>query len=194
MVGTTGTVRTVDTAYGRVRGVERNGVWTFSGVPYAASPAGPRRWTPPVAPDPWTGVRDCSVFGPSAPQLPPIPGMSVAGESTEHSEDCLSLNVWTSGPDGSGRRPVMVWLHGGGFTSGAGSGNFYRGGVLARRGDVVVVTVNYRLGALADPGGRGSGIGDWPTRSPPWPGSGTTSSGSGVTPGTSRCSASRLGG
>ena len=176
MVGTTGTVRTVDTAYGRVRGVERNGVWTFSGVPYAASPAGPRRWTPPVAPDPWTGVRDCSVFGPSAPQLPPIPGMSVAGESTEHSEDCLSLNVWTPGPDGSGRRPVMVWLHGGGFTSGAGSGNFYRGGVLARRGDVVVVTVNYRLGALgylAHPalsvdrdgpwlGGSGwSGFGNW---------------------------------
>ena len=141
-------VGVVETRYGRVRGVERRDVWVFSGVPYAASTAGDRRWRPPVAPDPWPGVRDCSSFGPSAPQLPPIPGMSVAGESLEQSEDCLNLNVWTPVPDRSARRPVMVWIHGGGFTSGAGSGNFYRGGVLARRGDVVVVTVNYRLGAL----------------------------------------------
>jgi para-nitrobenzyl esterase len=73
--------------------------------------------------------------------------MSIAGEPDQDDEDCLSLSVWTPGLDGA-RRPVMVWIHGGGFTSGSGSGDFYRGGGLAREGDVVVVTVNYRLGAL----------------------------------------------
>jgi len=74
-------------------------------------------------------------------------GLSIGGEPDEHSEDCLSLSVWTPGTDGS-HRPVMVWVHGGGFTSGSGAGDLYRGGVLAREGDVVVVTINYRLGAL----------------------------------------------
>jgi len=73
--------------------------------------------------------------------------MSIGGEPDEHSEDCLSLSLWTPGLDGA-RRPVMVWIHGGGFTAGSGAGDLYRGGGLAREGDVVVVTVNYRLGAL----------------------------------------------
>jgi para-nitrobenzyl esterase len=92
-------------------------------------------------------VRDALEFGPIAPQSPPIPGIAIPGDPVEQDEDCLTLNVWTPAPD-SGRRPVMVWVHGGGFTSGTGAGLLYRGGGLARRGDVVVVTFNYRLGAL----------------------------------------------
>ena len=138
---------TVETKAGRVRGVERNGVWSFSGVPFAAPPTGERRWRPPVAPAPWAGVRLCDRFGPIAPQAAPIPGMSIGGEPDEQSEDCLSLALWTPGLDDA-RRPVMVWIHGGGFTAGSGAGDLYRGGGLAREGDVVVVTVNYRLGAL----------------------------------------------
>jgi para-nitrobenzyl esterase len=100
--------------------------------------------------------------------------MSLGGEPDEHSEDCLSLNVWTPGLDG-GRRPVMVWVHGGSFVSGSGAGALYRGGMLAREGDVVVVTINYRLGllgflahpALEEPGQTWlhgepwSGFGNW---------------------------------
>ncbi len=138
---------TIETRSGRISGVERNGVWSFSGVPYAAAPEGSRRWRPPVSPRPWAGIRVCDHFTPTAPQPPMIPGLSIAGEPDEHSEDCLSLNLWTPGIDG-GRRPVMVWVHGGGFTAGSGAGNLYRGGGLAREADVVVVTINYRLGAL----------------------------------------------
>jgi len=158
----------VEVRNGRLRGVSRNGVWSFSGIPYAASPEGERRWRPPAEPDSWTGVRECDTFAPSAPQAPAVAGMSIAGEVEEHSEDCLYLNVWTPGVD-SARRPVMVWVHGGGFTTGSGSGPLYRGGMLARDGDVVVVTINYRLGALgflahpalADPGQNWLGDASW---------------------------------
>ena len=137
----------VEVRGGRIRGVRRRDLWTFSGVPYAASPAGDRRWRPPVPPDPWTGVKECDRFTPIAPQAPGLVEMSLGGEPDEQSEDCLSLNVWTPGLD-NGRRPVMVWVHGGSFVSGSGAGSLYRGGTLAREGDVVVVTVNYRLGLL----------------------------------------------
>ena len=158
----------VEVRSGRLRGVARNGVWSFSGIPYAAPTTGQRRWRPPVAPEPWTGIRECDTFSPSAPQAAAIAGMSIAGEVEEHSEDCLYLNVWTPGID-TARRPVMVWIHGGGFTTGSGSGALYRGGMLARHGDVVVVTINYRLGALgflahpalADPGPEWLGGGSW---------------------------------
>ena len=94
--------------------------------------------------------------------------MSIGGEPDEHDEDCLNLAVWTPGLDGA-RRPVMVWIHGGGFTAGSGAGDLYRGGGLARAHDVVVVTINYRLGALgflahpalADPGGAWMGGSSW---------------------------------
>ena len=137
----------VEVGGGRVRGSERNGVWSFSGIPYAVPPVGPLRWQPPVEARPWTGTKECHAFGPIAPQTPPIPGMSVGGAPDEQSEDCLTLNVWTRKLGGE-PRPVMVWIHGGGFNSGTGAGDLYRGGTLAREGDVVVVTINYRLGAL----------------------------------------------
>jgi para-nitrobenzyl esterase len=164
----------VEVQGGRVRGVRRHGLWSFSGIPYAASPEGPRRWRPPAPPVPWTGIRECESFGPIAPQSPGLVEMSLGGEPDEQSEDCLSLNLWTPALDGA-RRPVMVWVHGGSFVSGSGAGSLYRGGMLARQGDVVVVTINYRLGllgflahpALEDPGQtwlhgeKWSGFGNW---------------------------------
>ena len=166
----------VEVRGGRVRGVERDGIWTFSGVPYAASPAGERRWRPPAPPEPWAGIRDCDRFGPVAPQAMGFmdQALSGGGSPPESDEDCLNLNVWTPGLDG-GRRPVMVWVHGGSFMTGTGSSGLYRGGHLARTEDVVVVTINYRLGllgflahpALDDPGqtwldGREwTGSGNW---------------------------------
>ena len=132
---------------GRVRGVDRGGVWSFSGIPYAASTAGDRRWRPPAHPEPWTGIRECDRFGPVAPQSQGMVEQALGGTPEEASEDCLNLNVWTPGLDDA-RRPVMVWIHGGSFMTGSGSGGLYRGGVLATDGDVVVVTINYRLGLL----------------------------------------------
>lgn len=137
---------TVEVRGGRVRGVRRSGAWSFSGIPYAGSVAGQQRWRPPTAPRGWTGVKECDQFGPIAPQMPGIIELSLGGEPEERNEDCLSLNIWTPALDG--RRPVMVWVHGGSFTSGSGAGGLYRGGMLAREEDVVVVTLNYRLGIL----------------------------------------------
>ena len=137
----------VETSYGRVAGtVLESGVHRFAGIPFAAPPVGRRRWRPPEPPEPWAGTRDASDFGPPAVQVPGMLERLLGIRETDTSEDCLTLNVWT--PSCSGRRPVMVWLHGGGFTSGAGSLPWYDGEALARRGDVVVVSVNYRLGAL----------------------------------------------
>jgi para-nitrobenzyl esterase len=137
----------VETSHGKLRGIEERGVCVFRGIPYAQPPVGELRFRSPVPPQPWTGVRDASRFGPAAPQnaalLGPLLGLGVG----QMSEDCLSLNIWTPKPDG-GRRPVLVWIHGGAFILGAGSQTLYEGSVLARRGDVVVVTINYRLGAL----------------------------------------------
>jgi para-nitrobenzyl esterase len=161
----------VSVAGGRLRGVWRKDLWSFSGIPYGRAPTGSLRWLPPRAPEPWVDVRDASAFGPIAPQPPSLPGLTSTAEpggSELQDEDCLSLNVWTPElPDepvrpGAGR-PVMVWIHGGGFTSGSGSVFLYRGGNLVRNGDAVVVTINYRLGALGFlglPGPDGS-LGNW---------------------------------
>ncbi len=137
----------VEVAGGRISGVERSGVWAFSGIPYAGPPVGPGRWRPPGPVVPWAGTRACDRFGPAAPQTPGAMEQALGGAAEATDEDCLTLNVWTPGLDGA-RRPVMVWIHGGSFQSGSGSGALTRGGVLAREGDVVVVTVNYRLGLL----------------------------------------------
>jgi para-nitrobenzyl esterase len=136
----------VETRSGRVEGFERDGVLAFRGIPYARPPVGAGRFCAPLREEPWGGVRSAGDFGPSAPQRPlalPLPGMDVGACD----EDCLFLNVATPAADG-GRRPVLVWIHGGGFVIGSGSQPLYDGAVLARRGDVVVVTINYRLGPL----------------------------------------------
>jgi para-nitrobenzyl esterase len=137
----------VEVRTGRIRGVQRRGVWSFSGIPYAAPPTGPRRWRPPAAPETWAGIRDADRFAPVAPQTENLVELTLGRDPEVISEDCLALNIWTPDTDNA-RRPVMVWIHGGSFITGSGSGGLYRGGMLARGGDVVVVTVNYRLGAL----------------------------------------------
>jgi para-nitrobenzyl esterase len=141
----------VETTAGRIRGVNVNGIRTFRGVPYGATTAGANRFMPPKKPVPWTGVRDALSLGPSSPQLPgfktPEIQMMQNLSSNPSSEDCLVLNVWTPGLD-SGKRPVMFWLHGGGFQFGSGGQPFYDGANLARRGDVVTITINHRLGCL----------------------------------------------
>ncbi len=137
----------VGTRAGLLRGRDDTGVWCFAGVRYARAPVGSLRWRRPQGPEPWAGVRDAGPFGAVAPQVPPRVDVALEGAPATQDEDCLFLNVWTPGLDGR-RRPVMVWLHGGGFTSGSGSSPLYRGHELARAGDVVVVTLNYRLGAL----------------------------------------------
>ncbi len=137
----------VETRYGRIRGSESGGILSFRGVPYAAALSGTRRFLPPERPDPWTGTFEATRPGASAPQLsmPVFRWINLAGGRP--GDDCLSLNVWTPGLDAA-RRPVLVWIHGGGFLVGSGSTPLYRGHDLALRGDAVVVTINYRLGAL----------------------------------------------
>jgi para-nitrobenzyl esterase len=136
----------VETRSGRVEGFASGGVLHFRGIPYARPPVGKRRFRAPEREEPWAGVRSAREFGASAPQRPlalPLPGMDVG----PCDEDCLTLNVTTPGP-ASGRLPVLVWIHGGGFVIGSGSQPLYDGTALARRGEVVVVTINYRLGPL----------------------------------------------
>lgn len=143
-----------DTTYGRVRGVEVNGIRVFKGIPYGASTAGKNRFMPPLAPAKWSGVRDALVYGSSAPQTEPgsrraASALAVAAVGLPaESEDCLVLNVWTPAVHDNRRRPVMFWCHGGGFATGSGSSPVTEGLNLARRGDVVVVTVNHRLNVL----------------------------------------------
>jgi para-nitrobenzyl esterase len=157
----------VETRYGRIRGSAEDGLSVFRGVPFAAAPVGELRFRPPAEPEPWTGVREATAFSPMSPQPPPTGLEAIPGDPTEQSEDCLYLNVWTPAPDGGGR-PVMVFIHGGGFGSGSSSVSVYHGAALARH-DVVVVTVNYRLGVLgwlahpmlARAGAVGEGFGNW---------------------------------
>jgi para-nitrobenzyl esterase len=134
-----------DTTGGKLRGLAAGGVSCFKGIPYGASTAGSNRFRPPAPAAPWPGVRDAIAFGSSAPQLPassdPLGAWYSALEPM--SEDCLFLNVWTTGT--AGKRPVMVWLHGGAWVSCAGSAPGFDGTGLARDGDVVVVTINHRL-------------------------------------------------
>jgi para-nitrobenzyl esterase len=127
----------IDTASGRVQGVVEAGVNVFKGIPYGASTGGANRFKAPQPVHPWTAVRDTLAYGPTAAQG--------TAKTPSGSEDCLVLNVWTRGPAGNGRRPVMVWLHGGGFATLSGSSAMYDGGNLCLRGDVVVVTLNHRL-------------------------------------------------
>src|SRR5579884_4055997 len=128
-----------DTASGKVRGAVVEGVRVFKGIPYGDTTAGRNRFMPPVAPPKWAGVRDALAYGHTAPQG----GGTARAGTPEQGEDCLVLNVST--PALAGKRPVMVWLHGGGFASGSGSSPGYDGVNLARNHDVVLVSINHRL-------------------------------------------------
>jgi len=131
----------VRTEAGMVRGVVESDHRLFAGIPYAAPPVGSLRFRPPMPPTPWTGVRDATKPGPRCIQ---DPGADPEfGRQSD--EDCLNLNVWTPALTGS-PRPVMVWIHGGSFTG--GSGKIYDAKWLVTRGEIVVVTINYRLGTL----------------------------------------------
>src|SRR5499427_10768326 len=137
----------VRTKAGDLRGARENGVAVFRGVPYAAPPVGDLRFAPPRPGQPWQGVRDARQDGPIAPQGRSRLAHVMGDFERPQSEDCLTLTIWTPAPDAA-KRPVLVWLHGGAFSSGAGSLPWYSGERFAANGDMVVVSINYRLGAL----------------------------------------------
>jgi para-nitrobenzyl esterase len=122
-----------------VRGYLDDGISVFKGVAYGAD-TGPRRFQPPVPTPPWTEVREATAYGPASPQR--------GREAEAQGEDCLFLNVWTPEPKLGGKRPVMVYIHGGAYSTGSGSSPLYDGVRLCKRGNVVVVTVNHRLNAF----------------------------------------------
>ena len=134
-----------ETRAGRIQGREKQGVLLFAGVPYAAPPTGPRRFRAATPHDGWSDVRDARKFGPAAPQI--TTGGMTDPEPVRWDEDCLTLNVQTPALDDAGR-PVLVWIHGGGYRTGQGAVPWYNGARFAANGDIVAVTINYRLGAL----------------------------------------------
>ncbi|HEY1349743.1 MAG TPA: carboxylesterase/lipase family protein [Ktedonobacteraceae bacterium] len=144
----------VETRYGKVQGSAQGSIGVWKGIPFAQPPTGARRFQAPQAPEPWTGVRPASAFAPMAPQVPQM-GTSMVGalgaeravDPRPMSEDCLYLNVWSPGADGE-KRPVMVYIHGGAFTLGSASNPWYDGASFAAHHNIVVVTLNYRLGIL----------------------------------------------
>ena len=137
-----------DTTAGKVEGAEEDGLHVFRGAPFAAPPVGELRLKAPQSHPGWEGVRDAAAFGSVSLQIQNVAlDDLLGGDPQPQSEDCLFLNIWTPGLDAE-RRPTLVWIHGGGFTIGSGSEAYYEGAKLATRGDVVVVTINYRLGAL----------------------------------------------
>ena len=137
-----------NTRQGRVRGEAGDGLAIFRGIPFARPPVGALRWRAPAPPEPWSGEREAVRFASCAPQnMIPLDLLAAFKVHETQSEDCLYLNVWTPAADGA-RRPVLVWIPGGAFAIGSGAQSIYDGAALAKRGDVVVVTVNYRLGPL----------------------------------------------
>jgi para-nitrobenzyl esterase len=137
-----------NTVLGDLQGAWIDGVAAFLGVPYASPPVGPLRMAPAAPVQPWNGQRDATRHGPVPPQLPPRLSAIIGNSSPRpQDEDCLTLTIRTPAPDKKAR-PVIVWLHGGAFLSGAGSLDMTDGSRLAREGEVVFVGVNYRLGAL----------------------------------------------
>jgi para-nitrobenzyl esterase len=136
------------TALGQVRGYLDRGIQVFKGIPYGADTS-PRRFMPPAAPAPWTGIRDAMEFGPRSPQAAgrdsKSAGYHLPPELEPMSEDCLYLNVWTPALRDGRKRPVMVYFHGGAYSGGSANNVLYDGVNLCHSGDVVVVTVNHRL-------------------------------------------------
>lgn len=151
----TGADMQVQTEAGVVAGYNRDGVYTFKGIPYGADTGGSNRFRAPQRPEPWLGVRSTRAYGGVSPQDiggPPENDedhFTLQWDKGYPSENCLSLNIWTPELKTGRKRPVMVWLHGGGFVVGSGHElPFYDGENLSRKGDVVVVTINHRLGAV----------------------------------------------
>ena len=136
----------VETDGGFVRGAVIEGVPSYLGIPYAAPPLGALRWRPPQPASSWAGIKECVSYGPSCPQSDS--GYQSGDARGAYSEDCLRLNVYTPASSSAERLPVMVWIHGGGFTSGSGVLPNYQGQTLARSERVVVVSINYRLGVF----------------------------------------------
>ncbi len=138
------TASIVETQYGKVQGTQNGPISVWKGIPFAQPPTGPLRFQAPQLPVAWSDMREATQFGAISPQtaigsLGTLPGPM--------SENCLTLNIWSPGADDA-RRPVMVWIHGGSFVTGSGSTPWYDGTAFARHGNVVVVNINYRLGAL----------------------------------------------
>ena len=149
---------TVRTSAGAVQGRQADGVAAFLGIPYGADTGGANRFRAPKPAPAWTGVKAADRMGPRCPQ-PSLPKTLLEFSNAPISEDCLVLNVWT--PAVKGKRPVMVWLHGGGFSFGSANDKYYDGASLARRGDVVVVSINHRLNVFGylELGGADQGSG-----------------------------------
>ncbi|HJZ73308.1 MAG TPA: carboxylesterase family protein [Vicinamibacterales bacterium] len=152
---------TVETTGGKIRGLVVDRVQAFKGVPFGASTAGTRRFLPPVKVQPWTGVRDTFEIGLRCPIVDSVlvPEWTSLNLREPQGEDCLNLSLWTPSASKGGRRPVMVWLHGGGYSAGSPNMAPYDGANLARKHDVVVVRVTHRLNAfgfayLAELGGE----------------------------------------
>jgi para-nitrobenzyl esterase len=137
----------VETSAGKIRGMTQNGVLSFKGIHYGAPTGEGSRFMPPGKPQPWAGVRDALELGFRCPQSPStlIPEVAAVDRKEPAGEDCLVLNVWTPGAGRSRKRPVMVWLHGGGYSAGSSGYAIYDGANLAQKQDVVIVGVNHRL-------------------------------------------------
>ncbi|WP_291788017.1 carboxylesterase family protein [Cecembia sp.] len=148
-------IANAETIYGKIRGYELNGIYTFLGVSYGADTTGKNRFMPPQRPEPWSDVKHTIWWGNSAPQIMDNRYANVHYSFADHwnyddvSEDCLKLNVWTPGIADGKKRPVLVWLHGGGFTNGnAIEQDGYHGENLSKQGDIVFVSINHRLGPM----------------------------------------------
>jgi para-nitrobenzyl esterase len=144
--GNSGANGTITVDGGSIQGALEDGIQSYKGIPYAAPPVGNLRWKAPQSVVPWTGTRAAVEFGAVCPQAPYAADSIYASPPEKQSEDCLFLNVWTAAKAGA-KRPVMVWIHGGALTRGSSSNRTYDGRALAKKG-VVLVTINYRLGAL----------------------------------------------
>jgi para-nitrobenzyl esterase len=135
-----------NTKSGKLEGSYESGQYIFKGIPYSVPPVGDLRWMPPQPVKPWKDVRPAKTFSPIAPQNLMMGGFSAQAPQPQ-SEDCLYLNIWTPGLDNA-KRPVMVWIHGGAFVGGSGSDTMYDNDKLQKRGNIVLVSINYRLGML----------------------------------------------